>query len=49
MFGEERIEDKFSTYRGREEFIRELMEVVDNKVTDEEIEEISELLEVSKN
>ena len=46
MFVEEVEEIQFDTYRGREEFIKEVLEVVDNKVTDEELKEISELLDV---
>ena len=49
MFGEEPIEDRFSTYRGRMEFVRELLAKTDHKGTDEDLREISELLGVSKN
>ncbi|ADC47922.1 hypothetical protein mru_2072 [Methanobrevibacter ruminantium M1] len=49
MFYEERVEDQFSTYRNREEFIRELLDVVDNKITDEEMEDIYQLLDIPRN
>ena len=49
MFGEERIEDKFSTYRGRMEFVRELLAKTDNKVNEDDLRRISELLGVSNN
>ena len=47
MFLEEMEEVKFDSNRGRDAFIKEVMEAVDIYITDEEMEEISKLLEVS--
>ena len=46
MFVEEINEIEFESNRGRNEFIEEVMDVLDTHVTDDEIEEISKLLDI---
>ena len=46
MFVEEINEIEFESNRGRNEFIEEVMDVLDNHLTNDEIEEISKLLEI---
>ncbi len=46
MFVEEINEIEFESNRGRDAFIGEVMDVLDNNLTNDEIEEISKLLEI---
>ena len=46
MFVEEMNEIEFESNRGRDAFIEEVMDVLDNHLTNDEIEEISKLLEI---
>ena len=46
MFVEEMNEIEFESNRGRDAFIEEVMDVLDNNLTNDEIEEISKLLEI---
>lgn len=46
MFVEEINEIEFESNRGRDAFIEEVMDVLDNNLTNDEIEEISKLLEI---
>ena len=47
MFVEELNETEFESYRGRDAVIAEVMEAIDTHVTDDEIEEISKLLDIN--
>lgn len=49
MFVEEFPEEKFPSNRGRDKFVEELLVKVDNKVTEDDLREVSELFDVSKN
>ena len=45
MFVEEHDEMKFETNKGRDEFVEEILEVLDRKVTIDELNEVSDLLD----
>lgn len=46
MFKEEINELKFESNRGRDEFIEEVLNSIDNKPTQDELNEISKLLNI---
>lgn len=48
MFVEEIPEERFHSNRGRDKFIENVLNSLDNKVTDEEIDEVSRLLDISE-
>lgn len=47
MFVEEHKEIKFETNRGRDAFIDELMEIFDKYISDDELDEVADLLDCS--